>query len=133
MDRQIKRRPIQIKMKTTLEKVFETLNKVELKSEKVELSLVDDFKKASSKAINSGTDSGGNIQDWVSKLPKLITALKKSLNDQEKVIEIGNKMKKISKELGADLPSNVIKDLDGAEQWKKEISAIIKKAQSFKF
>ena len=42
-------------------------------------------------------------------------------------------MKKISKELGADLPSNVIKDLDGAEQWKKEISAIIKKAQSFKF
>jgi hypothetical protein len=120
-------------MKTTLEKVFETLNKVELKSEKVELSLADDFKKASSKAINSGTDSGGNIQDWVSKLPKLITALKKSLNDQEKVIQIGNKMKKISKELGADLPANVIKDLDGAEQWKKEISAIIKKAQSFKF
>ena len=31
-------------MKTTLEKVFETLNKVELKSEKVELSSINDLK-----------------------------------------------------------------------------------------
>lgn len=121
----------------TQERIYKKLNlhreSVELSAERIELSLIDDFKKASSKALNSGTDAGGDIDDWVSKLPKLLTALKKSLNDQEKVISIGNKMKKISKELGADLPANIKKDLEGAEQWKKEISAIIKKAQSFKF
>ena len=120
----------------TLNKVYSKLNsekKTELANHKIELGLIDDFKKASNKAINSGTDAGGDVEDWISKLPKLISALKKSLNDQEKVIEIGNKMNKISKELGANLPSNVKKDLEGAEQWKKEINSIIKKAQSFKF
>tara|TARA_R100000231_G_scaffold93614_1_gene70267 strand:- start:7 stop:372 length:366 start_codon:yes stop_codon:yes gene_type:complete len=119
----------------TIETVFKHLNeeKVELKAERIELSLINDFKKAASKALNSGTDSGGDISDWISKLPKLLTALKKSLNDQKKVIVIGDKMKKIAKELGTDLPANIKKDLEGAEQWEKEISAIIKKAQSFKF
>ena len=120
----------------TLNIVYSKLNsdnKTELAKHKIELSLIDDFKKFSSKAINSGADSGGDVEDWLSKLPKLISALKKSLNDQEKVIETGNKIKKISKELGADLPANIKKDLEGAEQWRKEINSIIKKAQSFKF
>lgn len=120
----------------TLNIVYSKLNsdnKTELAKHKIELSLIDDFKKVSSKAINSGADSGGDVEDWLSKLPKLISALKKSLNDQEKVIETGNKIKKISKELGADLPANIKKDLEGAEQWQKEINSIIKKAQSFKF
>ena len=30
-------------------------------------------------------------------------------------------MQKIYKELGGDLPPNIKKDLEGAEQWKKEI------------
>jgi|TARA_R100000084_G_scaffold5681_1_gene2191 flagellin-specific chaperone FliS len=121
--------------KTVFNKLFksESEKKTELSKHKIELGLIDDFKKVSKKAINSGANAGGDIEDWISKLPKLISSLKKSLNDQEKVIEIGNKMQKIYKELGGDLPPNIKKDLEGAEQWKKEIKSIIKKAQSFKF
>lgn len=38
-------------MKTTLEKVFETLNKVELKSERIELSVMDEIEDALSRGF----------------------------------------------------------------------------------
>ena len=103
-----------------------------LASEKVELGLIDDFNKLSSKAINSGTDAGGDIQDWANKLPKLVSALKNSQKDQKAVIELGNKIKKQAKDLGIPLPNKIDKEIKGAEQWFKEIETIVKKAQSFK-
>lgn len=103
-----------------------------LASEKVELGLIDDFKKLSDKALNSGTDAGGDITDWLNKLPKLIAALKSSQKDQKAVIDLGEKIKKQAKDLGLDLPANIQKDIKGAEQWFDEIATIIKKAQGFK-
>ena len=38
-----------------LRRVFSTLNKVELKSEKIELALVDDFEKSFNKALSDNT------------------------------------------------------------------------------
>jgi hypothetical protein len=119
----------------TQRRVFEKLSestKVELASERIELSLADDFKKLSSKAIKSGSNSGGDMQDWLDKLPKLLSALKESLKDQQNVISLGEKIKKEIKELGVKLPSNIAKEIKGAEQWESEIKTIIKKAQGFK-
>ena len=58
----------------TQRRVFEKLSestKVELASEKIELSLADDFKKLSSKAIKSGSNSGGDMQDQIVHLPHI--------------------------------------------------------------
>ena len=69
-------------MKSNIEKVYSKLpktelSKVELETQKVELGLIDDFKSVSSNAIKSGTNSGGDLQDWLKKLPKLISKPKK--------------------------------------------------------
>jgi hypothetical protein len=105
----------------------------ELQAEgKIELGLIDDFNKLSSKAIKSGSNAGGDIQNWIDKLPKLITALKNSQKDQEKVIELGKKIEKGAKDLGIKIPNNIEKDLTGAKQWLAEIKSIINKAKGFK-
>ena len=121
---------------STKNRVFNKLaqaEKVELSAQKVELALVDDFKKLSSKAINSGSDAGGDIDDWINKLPKHIAALKNSQKDQKKVIDLGEKIKKQAKDLGFDLPAFVVKEIEGAKQWDKELNGIINKAKGFKF
>jgi len=122
-------------MKSRLEIILEKLpnQEVELSAHKIELGLIDDFKSVSSNAIKSGTNSGGDLQDWLKKLPKLISNLKNSLKDQDEVIKIGDKIKKQAKEIGVDLPKSVEKDIKGAEQWSKELDSIIKKANSIKF
>ena len=125
-------------MKPTQEQILSALNKLikenktELKAEKVELGLIDDFEKLSSKAIKSGTNAGGDVQDWIDKLPKLISALRNSEKDQDLVVSMGEKIEKQAKELGVDLPKNVTKGLTGAKEWSSEIKSIIKKAQGFK-
>lgn len=117
-------------MKTTIERIFETLSKekVELKAEKIELGLVDDVKKA----IQKIKDNNKNIINEVKltqkaeqNYEKLHTKLKEDLEDvfdkglkamddaflyvekQEKNIQ---EIKKISKELGVDVP--VIKEFE---------------------
>jgi len=103
-----------------------------LSVQKVELGLIDDFEKLSKKAIKSGTNAGGDVQDWIGKLPKLISALRNSEKDQDSVVTMGEKIEKQAKELGVDLPKNVTKGLTGAKEWSSEIKSIIKKAQGFK-
>jgi len=119
-------------LREQLEKEITDKVMTKLASEKVELGLIDDFKKLSNKALNTGTDAGGDINDWLNKLPKLIAALKSSQKDQKAVIDLGQKIKKQAKDLGIDLPAKIQKDIKGAEQWSDEIKTIIKKAQGFK-
>jgi len=115
----------------TTEEVRTALKEL-LSVQKVELGLIDDFEKLSSKAIKSGTNAGGDVQDWIDKLPKLISALRDSEKDQDLVVTMGEKIEKQAKELGVDLPKNVTKGLTGAKEWSSEIKSIIKKAQGFK-
>ena len=120
---------------STQKRVFERLNKIEkiaLKSQKVELALVDDFKKLSSKAIDSGSNAGGDVDNWLNKLPKHISSLKESQKDQKRVIELGTKIKEQAKDLGFDVPSFVLKEIEEAKQWDKELNRIINKLKGFK-
>jgi hypothetical protein len=119
------------KKEPTTEEVRNALKEL-LSVQKIELGLIDDFEKLSSKAIKSGTNAGGDVQDWIDKLPKLISALRDSEKDQDLVVTMGEKIEKQAKELGVDLPKNVTKGLTGAKQWSSEIKSIIKKAQGFK-
>lgn len=91
----------------------------------VELGIAQDFEKANSKAINSGSDAGGDVSDWLGKKSKLISGLKSSLKDQENVISLGSKYESQAKELGVDLPSDVKKGVSEAKQWASEIKSII--------
>ena len=83
-------------MKTTLEKVFETLNKVELKSEKIELGLVDDIE---------------TLFDDVMKQNNRIESLSKELRSVsvktavkiEKMRKLRSKVEATAKELGVDV------------------------------
>ena len=107
------------------------MGQVKVKSFGVKLSLIDDFNKLSSKGINTGTSSGGDVQDWLDRKNGLISNLKASLADQENVISFGDKLKQSFKELGIDTPANINKEIEGAKQWQKEISSIISKLNSF--
>ena len=95
MDRRIKRRPIQIKMKTTIERVYEALNKVELKSEKIELGAIDDldgrYKKIASEAPK--------IKN---KILKLSSELSSVSNELDNLQENYQKLEGMAKELGAN-------------------------------
>ena len=119
------------KKEFTTEEVKTALKEL-LSVQKVELGLIDDFEELSKKAIKSGTNAGGDVQDWIGKLPKLISALRNSEKDQDSVVKMGEKIEKQAKELGVDLPKNVTKGLTGAKEWSSEIKSIIKKAQGFK-
>ena len=102
-----------------------------IKGIKFELSLIEDFNKLSVKAVNSGTNYGGDVQDWLDKKNALISNLKSSLSDQQNVISFGDKLKQSFKDLGIDTPANVNKSIEGANQWVKEINSIISKLNSF--
>jgi len=121
-------------MKTTLEKVFETLNKVELKSEKVELSVADDvtkglknikksyddlnglmaqvekekdkYEKAQLKAYNSALDAQDNLEAKVKKLSNKGAGIK----------DVLAKVEKIAKELGVSA-----NDVKGYKELKSEL------------
>jgi len=101
-------------MKTTLEKVFETLNKVELKSEKVELSLLSDLAK-----------SDNEIKSFIKKYEKIVVETEKAqqlLKEAKKMkdkgyslssenLKIGRKFVQEFKELG--VPLSDLKNVKG--------------------
>jgi len=113
-------------MKTTLEKVFETLNKVELKSEKVELSSINDLKElvTDAKRIISLQEDGFK---WGERAEKEFKEVKKVISDAEGITrgalrqagnlkndsdKIFNKIEVMSKDLGIN--PNSIKEYDTA-------------------
>tara|TARA_R110001606_G_scaffold384056_1_gene546679 strand:+ start:284 stop:688 length:405 start_codon:yes stop_codon:yes gene_type:complete len=97
-------------MKTTLEKVFETLNKVELKAEKIELSVADDIEKLiksyeqESKKLDSAIDSWYNKIASVNKdfpsISKLYTSFDKNVKSLKSNLD---NLTKQAKELGVNV------------------------------
>jgi len=101
-------------MKTTLEKVFETLNKVELKSEKVELSLLSDLAKSDNE-IKSFIKKYEKIVVETEKAQQLLKEAKK-MNDKgyslsSENLKIGRKFVQEFKELG--VPLSDLKNVKG--------------------
>ena len=120
-------------MKTTIERIFETLSKdkVELKAEKIELGLLDDIKNTSNKlkklwesSLEIAVDGAAKLATKTSKSSKAlnseILALKKEIQEFEKKI----------KDLGVninDVPNfkKFEKELQTAESRSKRIDKIV--------
>ena len=98
-------------MKPTTEQILSALNKLirenktELKTEKVELGAIDDFKKLFDKSLN----------DWEGTSSSLIKAMSKTQQDYkaqkgkwEQVIKLGEGIEKQAKELGVEIPKTVL-------------------------
>lgn len=88
-----------------LRRVFSTLNKVELKSEKIELGAIDDFKKLFEKSLDN----------WSGTSKSLIKAMSKTQQDYkaqkgkwEQVIKMGESIEKDAKDLGVEIPKTVL-------------------------
>ena len=82
-------------MKTTIERVFEALNKVELKSEKVELNKVED-------TIKDAGKIGGKILGIESDILASANEIKSLSSKYDKYIKELKQYQKIAKELGVD-------------------------------
>ena len=120
----------------TIEKLKELIRKHESKlnlgAHEVELGLMDEFKSLSIKATDSGANAGGDVSLWFNKRNGLLTALKSSLKDQQDLLKLGDKFKMSVKDLGLELPADVDKRIQGAIQWEKELTQIIKELSSIK-
>lgn len=102
-------------------------NGLELKGERVELGLVEDFEKVFEAAIDKDAKIGvGLIDD----LRKAEVAYKKVEDDYAKAIKIGEKVKKAVKDLGVDLPKEVSNKIQSSEAGVKEVRKIVGKIKS---
>ena len=119
-------------MKTTLEKVFETLNKVELKSEKVELSDVDDLKKLNTLYYKNTGTANSIIKSLLSEARSSETKIEEALKAANKMDALISKVQKIAKELGID--ENRVEELKDAKiavKDAKEYKSVLKTIKQF--
>ena len=90
-------------MKTTIERVFETLNKVELKSEKVELANIKELEaliKSSRSDMSQMVDSYVDARD---NCKKGIKAAQEHLKNIKKVNNVLNEIKNVAQDLGVNV------------------------------
>lgn len=115
-------------MKTTIERIFETLSKdkVELKSEKIELGAIDDLIKKYKKIASNAP----KIKNIILKEANNLAAVATSLGTIKAQFD---KIEKTAKELGVDLP-NEIKSVGNvsqslAKEWGKAANNISNSAK----
>lgn len=114
-------------MKTTIERIFETLSKekVELKSEKIELALVDDFEKSFNKALSDNT-----AEKLIDNLRKAEVGFEKALKEFNKILKEGETIKVLSKDLGVDIPKPVLNKINSTAELVKDYNKYISKVKS---
>jgi len=120
-----------------LKSVYNKINKEELKSEKVELALVDDLKKrgdALLKSVSKADNIWKDYQDYLSGADKPFSKMIKAYNDLDSDVKfaegIAKRFEKAGKELGVDINNN--KDLKNIERNIKTSKDIMNTINSFK-
>ena len=120
-----------------LKSVYKKINKQELKSEKVELALVDDLKKrgdALLKSVSKADNIWKDYQDYLSKADKPFSKMIKAYNDLDSDVKfaegIAKRFEKAGKELGVDINNN--KDFKNIERNIKTSKDIMNTINSFK-
>ena len=103
-------------MKTTLERVFEALNKVELKSEKIELGLVQDGEQAAKQLLDIANELSG-IKKEIARDIKRIDDFDKDGFELFKFLDRTiNEIEKINKELGINSKIPALSKMEKAKQ-----------------
>jgi len=103
-------------MKTTLERVYEALNKVELKSEKVELSVVDDFDSAFVAGIRF-------MQQAEKELKEVKKTYLAAQGEFKNTIDAYSKYEKLAKELGVSISNEYKSKNKDVKSYLKEIKS----------
>jgi len=96
-------------------------NKLFLGTQKVELALTDDFKSSFDKANNNDESIG---QSLIKSLSKAESDYKQNLQQLQNAKKIGNDLLSKSKDLGIDLPAQIINQY-------KTIDVMIKETQGY--
>jgi flagellar hook-associated protein FlgK len=117
-------------MKPTTEQILSALNemiqsKTELKSEKIELGAIDDFDKLFKQAIGDNT-----AEKLIDNLRKAEVGFEKGLKDFQKALKEGDTIKVLAKDLGIDIPKEVINKIDSMAQYIKDYNKYISKVKS---
>jgi hypothetical protein len=122
-------------MKTTIERVFEALNKVELKSEKVELSMSGDIKKEISgsnsliKKLESSEKKMNKLRkDYESSWDNNSSLLKDAASKAKLIENIIDRVETMAKELGVKASS-----VDGFSDLEKRKNLLDAKQSDNKF
>ena len=109
----------------TIETVFKHLNeeKVELKAERVELSVIDDLKKLNTSYYRNTDNANSNIKGSLSEARSAETRIEEALKAANKMEALISKVQKVAKELGID--ENRVKEL-------KDAKVAVKDAKEYK-
>tara|TARA_R110002167_G_C12375147_1_gene624464 strand:- start:297 stop:680 length:384 start_codon:yes stop_codon:yes gene_type:complete len=122
-------------MKSNIEKVYSKLpktelSKVELETQKVELALVDDFKKTIGEFNKSRTDGQGDLFKALEMAKKSIGSLTKAKKDGENSLKQYNKILKAAEDIGVNIPTTVSKAGEQTEDLLKGVDKMLKAAKS---
>jgi len=101
-----------------------------LASEKVELALVDDFKKTISKFNKSRLNGQNDLFEALKLSKKSISSLNEARKDGENSLNQYNKILKAAKDIGINVPSEVAKAGEQTEDLLKEVDKMLKAAKS---
>jgi len=122
-------------MKSNIEKVYSKLPKtelakVELETQKVELALVDDFKKTIEKFNGSRLDGKDDLFKALEMAKKSIGSLTEAKKDGENSLKQYNKILKAAKDIGINIPTTVSKAGEQTEDLLKGVDKMLKAAKS---
>jgi hypothetical protein len=111
--------------KLNVEKLAELKKQNEL--QKVELGLVDDFKKAFEKTLDADTKVSTNLID---DLRKAEVEYNKIEENYKKVVKLGGDLQASAKDLGIELPKEILNNIESAEAGTKEVAQYVSKIKS---
>lgn len=110
-----------------MSEILKVLNKsVELKSEKVELGLVDDYKKQAAKGFGAYRRTLKEVESLNSQISKVLADSTEAKNMLSGTIQGYQKIENASKELGVDVPKDVKQERDNIASMFNELDAIQK-------
>ena len=119
----------------TQRRVFEKLSettKVELASERIELSDVDDLKKLNTLYYKNTGTANSKIKGLLSEARSAETKIEEALKAANKMQALISKVQKIAKELGIDENRiEELKDAKGAAKEAKEYKSVLKTIKQF--
>tara|TARA_Y100000114_G_scaffold30118_1_gene25774 strand:- start:73 stop:444 length:372 start_codon:yes stop_codon:yes gene_type:complete len=95
--------------------------------QKVELGLVDDFEKAFEKTLDADTKVSTNLID---DLRKAEVEYNKIEENYKKVVKLGDDLQASAKDLGIELPKEILNKIQSAEVGTKEVAQYVSKIKS---
>jgi hypothetical protein len=116
-------------MNKTMSKIAQ-INKEELSAQKVELALIDDFKKTISDFNRSRLNGTDDLFKALKLAQQSIKSLNKAKSDGENSLSQYNKILKAADDIGINIPSQLAKAGEQTEDELKEVEKMLRAAKA---